>query len=199
MGHFLVSRCALYLFGPKGLALAHERGIPGERKARRSHPRTLAARSRGRSSRRRWPTCRGTPAAPPGESAAGPRRAPGLGRPVEGVLAIGERSSGLPFSAEERDFARTLGLQALAALENTRLLRLREEKLRQDRELQVAREIQRGLFPPSPPELTGFEVAAESRPCYEVGGDAYDWVPLGGKRLALVVADVSGKGTPPAS
>ena len=39
-------------------------------------------------------------------------------------------------------------------------------------------------------------MAAESRPCYEVGGDAYDWVPLGGERLAFVVADVSGKGTP---
>ena len=39
-------------------------------------------------------------------------------------------------------------------------------------------------------------MAAESRPCYEVGGDSYDWIPLEGGRLALVVADVSGKGTP---
>ena len=37
---------------------------------------------------------------------------------------------------------------------------------------------------------------AESRPCYEVGGDSYDWIPLDGGRLALVIADVSGKGTP---
>jgi sigma-B regulation protein RsbU (phosphoserine phosphatase) len=115
---------------------------------------------------------------------------------VEGVLAIGERASGMPFSEEDRDFAQTLARQALAALENARLHRLREEKQRQDRELQIAREIQRSLFPPRQPEVPGFEVAAESHPCYEVGGDSYDWVQLEGDRLALVIADVSGKGTP---
>jgi sigma-B regulation protein RsbU (phosphoserine phosphatase) len=118
------------------------------------------------------------------------------GARVEGVLAIGERASGMPFSEGDREIAQTLARQALAALENARLQRVREEKQRQDRELQIAREIQMSLFPPRPPELSGFEVAAESRPCYEVGGDSYDWIPLGGERLALVIADVSGKGTP---
>jgi sigma-B regulation protein RsbU (phosphoserine phosphatase) len=118
------------------------------------------------------------------------------GARVEGFLAVGERSSGVPFSAEEKEFARTLGVQTWAALENARLLRIREAKQRQDRELQVAREIQHGLFPKHPPEAVGFEVAAESRPCYEVGGDAYDWLELGDGRVALMVADVSGKGTP---
>jgi sigma-B regulation protein RsbU (phosphoserine phosphatase) len=73
---------------------------------------------------------------------------------------------------------------------------VREEKRRQDRELRIAREIQASLFPPKPPEVPGFDVAAVSRPGYEVGGDSYDWVPLDGGRLALVVADVSGKGAP---
>ena len=39
-------------------------------------------------------------------------------------------------------------------------------------------------------------MAGESRPCFEVGGDSYDWIPLASDRLALVVADVAGKGTP---
>jgi sigma-B regulation protein RsbU (phosphoserine phosphatase) len=111
-------------------------------------------------------------------------------------LAIGERSSGTPFSEEDRDFAQTLSRQALAALENARLHRLRAEKQRQDRELQIAREIQRSLFPTRHPDVPGFELAGESRSCYEVGGDGYDWIPLGGDRLALVIADVAGKGTP---
>ena len=115
---------------------------------------------------------------------------------VLGVLAIGERASGQAFSEDDRDVAETLARQSLAAIENVRLQRIRDEKQRQDRELQIARGIQESLLPARAPEVAGFEVAGESRPCYEVGGDAYDWIPLAGDRLALVVADVAGKGTP---
>jgi len=197
MGHFVVSRCALYLFGPQGLSLAHERGLrrdvetvplpPDEARATLEGllgPRVVAELPDG-PLRRRLEEARLVLAVP---LTAGTR--------VEGLLAIGERASGKPFSEEDRDFAQTLARQALAALENARLHRLREEKQRQDRELQIAREIQRSLFPPRQPDVPGFEVAAESHPCYEVGGDSYDWVELGGDRLALVIADVSGKGTP---
>jgi sigma-B regulation protein RsbU (phosphoserine phosphatase) len=197
MGHFVVSRCALYVFGPRGLSLAHERGLRREveraplalDEARAAvggllGPRAVAELPDG-PLRRQLEEARLVLAVP---LTAGAR--------VEGVLAIGERASGRPFSEEDRDFAQTLARQAMAALENARLHRLREEKQRQDRELQIAREIQRSLFPPRQPEVPGFEVAAESHPCYEVGGDSYDWVPLGGDRLALVIADVSGKGTP---
>jgi len=197
MGHFVVSRCAVYLCGARGLALAHGRGLrrevegapipPEEARAALQDllaPRAVAELPDG-PLRRRLEEARLALAVP---LAAGAR--------VEGVLAIGERASGAPFSEEDRDFAQTLAHQALAALENARLRRVREEKQRQDRELQIAREIQQSLFPPRRPEVPGFEVAAESRPCYEVGGDSYDWIHLGGDRIALVVADVSGKGTP---
>ena len=197
MGHFVVSRCAVYLSGPRGLSLAHGRGlrreletapIPPEeaRKAleRLTRPQAVAELPEG-PLRRLLEQARLALAVP---LSAGAR--------VEGVLAIGERASGMPFSEEDREIAQTLARQALAALENARLQRVREEKQRQDRELQIAREIQRSLLPPRPPEVAGFEVAAESRPCFEVGGDSYDWIPLGGERLALVIADVAGKGTP---
>jgi sigma-B regulation protein RsbU (phosphoserine phosphatase) len=46
------------------------------------------------------------------------------------------------------------------------------------------------------PQVEGFELAAISRSCYEVGGDYYDVIRLDGGRLAMVIADVSGKGTP---
>jgi phosphoserine phosphatase RsbU/P len=197
MGHFVVSRCALFLLGPRGLTLAYERGllravenapIPPEEARTALHdllgPKNVAELPNG-PLRRRLEEARLTLAVP---LTAGER--------VEGVLAIGERASRTPFSAEDRDFAQTLARQAFAALESARLHRLRVEKQRQDRELQLAREIQRSLFPPQPPEIPGFEVAAESRSCYEVGGDCYDWINLGSGRLALVIADVSGKGTP---
>jgi sigma-B regulation protein RsbU (phosphoserine phosphatase) len=84
----------------------------------------------------------------------------------------------------------------MAALESVRLHRIRLEKERQDRELQIAREIQQSLFPRSCPAVPGFEVVAASRPCRQVGGDHYDFIPLPDGGLALAVADVSGKGTP---
>jgi sigma-B regulation protein RsbU (phosphoserine phosphatase) len=77
-----------------------------------------------------------------------------------------------------------------------RLHVVRVEKQRQDREMQIAREIQQSLFPASWPAVPGFQVAAESRPCYQVGGDHYDFIPLPNGHLALGIADVSGKGAP---
>jgi phosphoserine phosphatase RsbU/P len=197
MGHFLVSRCAVYLRGPGGLSLACGRG---PRRELDSAPIPLdQARGvlEGLTSPR---AVSELPAGPLRQRLEEARLALAVplstGERIEGVLAIGERASGLPFSDEDREIARTLAQQAMSALENARLQRVREEKQRQDRELQVAREIQRSLLPARAPELAGFELAGESRPCYEVGGDSYDWIRLGDERLALVIADVSGKGTP---
>jgi serine phosphatase RsbU (regulator of sigma subunit) len=68
------------------------------------------------------------------------------------------------------------------------------EKERLDRELQIAREIQIKLLPADLPQVTGFDLAATSRPAREVAGDYYDALLLEPGRLVLVVADVSGKG-----
>ena len=113
-----------------------------------------------------------------------------------GFLAVGARVSGVPFTEEDREFAQTLARQAVAALESVRLHRLSVEQQRRDREMQIAREIQQSLFPESFPTVPGFEVFAQSLPCYEVGGDHYDVIPLPGGRLAVAIADVSGKGAP---
>jgi sigma-B regulation protein RsbU (phosphoserine phosphatase) len=119
-----------------------------------------------------------------------------VGSKVEGLVAVGERASGTPFADEDLDFAQTLARQAAAALETARLHRMRVEKERQDRELHIAREIQESLFPRERPRWPGLELAAESHPCHEVGGDYYDFFSLGGERWAIAIADVSGKGAP---
>jgi sigma-B regulation protein RsbU (phosphoserine phosphatase) len=118
------------------------------------------------------------------------------GERLSGLVAVGERSGGRPFGEEDLDFAAALARQTQAALEGARAHRVRLEKERQDRDLEIARGIQQSLFPRSAPRVAGFEVVAESRSCYQVGGDYYDFIPLDGERLALVIADVSGKGTP---
>jgi sigma-B regulation protein RsbU (phosphoserine phosphatase) len=115
---------------------------------------------------------------------------------LSGLLAVGERPGGRAFGEEDLEFAGALARQAQAALEGARLHRVRLEKERQDRDLQIARGIQQSLFPRRFPEVEGFDVLAQSRSCFQVGGDYYDFIRLDAGRLALVVADVSGKGTP---
>ncbi len=68
----------------------------------------------------------------------------------------------------------------------------------QDQELQRAREIQESLLPKEIPQLPGFEVASAWQPARAVGGDYFDVLKLDENRLAICIADVSGKGVPAA-
>ncbi len=61
-------------------------------------------------------------------------------------------------------------------------------------QLQIAREIQLSLLPASAPCVDGFEIAGASHPAEEVGGDYFDYVPMRGGRLGLVIGDVVGHG-----
>jgi phosphoserine phosphatase RsbU/P len=197
MGHLMVSRCALYRLREGRLALAHARGLGGEELARA----VSEAEARSVLDLLRAPLdVSDLPEGPvrDGLAAAGMALLVPLsaGKRDLGFLAVGARVSGVPFTEEDREFAQTLGRQAAASLESVRLHRLGVEQQRRDREMQIAREIQQSLFPECCPTVPGFDVFARSVPCYEVGGDHYDFIPLPGGRLALAVADVSGKGAP---
>lgn len=76
--------------------------------------------------------------------------------------------------------------------------RILREKEAIERELAIAREVQRELLPPSAPALRGLELAAACVPAVGVGGDLYDFIPFADDRIGLVIADVSGKGIPAA-
>ena len=80
-----------------------------------------------------------------------------------------------------------------ASIEHLR--HIEREKLRLDEELGIARRIQRSLLPPSTPKIDGLCIADLCEPALEVGGDYYDFFQLAPRRLGLLVADVSGKGT----
>ena len=75
------------------------------------------------------------------------------------------------------------------------LLKQSAEKRRLEEELRIARDIQMSLLPSGPVTIPGLAVTAMCRPAREVGGDYYDFMPLGEHRLGVIVADVSGKGT----
>jgi serine phosphatase RsbU (regulator of sigma subunit) len=78
------------------------------------------------------------------------------------------------------------------------LRRTTAEKERVEKELEIARGIQQSFLPENPPVIPGFDLAALNLPAKEVGGDFYDFIPVGSNKWGLVVADVSGKGVPAA-
>ena len=103
------------------------------------------------------------------------------------------------FTEEHVKVLTPLASQVAVAVVNARLyaeLRATEERLRT--ELEIARDIQHGLFPEETPSGSGWEASAHFRPAREVGGDLYDFYELKGGLLGLAVGDVAGKGVPAA-
>jgi serine phosphatase RsbU (regulator of sigma subunit) len=78
---------------------------------------------------------------------------------------------------------------------------LAEEKAKSERflqrieaDLEQAARIQKDLLPKESPRFEGYDISGLNIPCYEVGGDYYDFVTIDSDRLGVVIADVSGKG-----
>jgi sigma-B regulation protein RsbU (phosphoserine phosphatase) len=114
------------------------------------------------------------------------------GKIVAALQLLNKRRGG--FTPEDVDFLLTLSEHMALALENAQLHRALLEKERLEREMALARDIQRSLLPETVPRLPGFDIAVTNEPCYEVGGDYYDFLPLGPDVLLAVIADVEGKG-----
>ncbi len=98
------------------------------------------------------------------------------------------------FTDEDTDVLLTLSGQMAMSLENAQLHHDLLEKERLEREMALARGIQHSLLPETTPVIPGFDIAVMNEPCFEVGGDYYDFLSLGPNTLLVVVADVEGKG-----
>lgn len=77
------------------------------------------------------------------------------------------------------------------------LLELKDKLLVRD-ELEAGRAVQQALMPAGAPRIAGWDVHLVTRSANEVGGDLVDAMPVGAGRVALVLADVAGKGLPAA-
>jgi sigma-B regulation protein RsbU (phosphoserine phosphatase) len=97
------------------------------------------------------------------------------------------------FGDFDRRLLRSIAQQAAIAIEQARLLRLREEERRIQRQLELAADVQRRMLPARVPQIPPLDLAARYVPSFELGGDFYDFIELHG-HLGLVVGDVVGKG-----
>jgi serine phosphatase RsbU (regulator of sigma subunit) len=70
--------------------------------------------------------------------------------------------------------------------------RIGQEQLKRD--LELAHRVQQGLLPTEPPVIAGYEIFDFYEPAQQVGGDFFAYVPLADGAIALVLADVCGKG-----
>ncbi len=100
------------------------------------------------------------------------------------------------FTEEEIKLAQSIANQAAIVIENANLYKESIEKQRIERELAMAGEVQSALLPADKPILNGIDIKAKIVPCSQLSGDLYDFVELGDQRIGIVIADVSGKGTP---
>ena len=88
----------------------------------------------------------------------------------------------------------TFASQAAVAVENALLHEEVTKKRLLDKDLALARQIQRTFLPKFRPRIPGFDISGINLPSQEVGGDYYDFVRITDEQWGLVVGDVSGKG-----
>lgn len=113
-----------------------------------------------------------------------------------GVVGVGAPANKSEYGKEEVEFLQSLGNLALLAIQKNLLLEERIENKRMEEELELARTIQRGLFPSSIPEISGFDLKATNISSHQVGGDYYDIVKSPDGGYIVAIADVTGKGVP---
>jgi len=91
-------------------------------------------------------------------------------------------------------FIQTLTNIIVVAIENKRMAKIDLKQERFKKDLEVASAMQQMLFPHDLPTNKRMDISAKYKPRHEVGGDYYDFIPLGEDEYIICIADVSGKG-----
>ncbi|MCF8241144.1 MAG: SpoIIE family protein phosphatase [Melioribacteraceae bacterium] len=113
---------------------------------------------------------------------------------TKGLILLGRRKNEVEYTQSDIEFVSSVGSLAIISIENARLFEEAIEKQRLEKDLEIARNIQRNLLPGRIPQLKNFEIAAFNKSARQVGGDYYDVVTLDDHRTLIAIADVSGKG-----
>ncbi len=113
---------------------------------------------------------------------------------VRGVILLGKRLTGKPFSQSDLEYISSVASLAVISIENSRLFKEALEKQKLEKDLELARTIQKNLLPKKIPVFENVEIAAYNKTAKQVGGDYYDVIQLDQDNLLIAIADVSGKG-----
>ncbi|HMY73344.1 MAG TPA: SpoIIE family protein phosphatase, partial [Blastocatellia bacterium] len=114
---------------------------------------------------------------------------------VSGMIYVDNPYHSNRFTERDLQLLKLIADVASIRIENVRLLEVQQEQKRLANELAVASEIQLRLHPAAPPPIPGYDMIGVSFPCYEVGGDYFDFIEKRDGRYVIALGDVSGKGT----
>ncbi len=115
-------------------------------------------------------------------------------REIIGIIYSDRISNLEQFKDEDLKLLTLLSNLAAVKIENSKLIDQAIEKEKMEKELALAAKIQEDFLPKENPPCKKFEIVGYNTPCYQVGGDYYDFIDIDPSLLGIVVADVSGKG-----
>jgi sigma-B regulation protein RsbU (phosphoserine phosphatase) len=119
------------------------------------------------------------------------------GQPL-GVIQIDTLNQRARFTDQDLEVLATVASQAAVSIDNAKMHEQVMAQRAMQRDLELARRMQRSLLPSAPPQVPGYFFFDYYQAARQVGGDYYDYVQLPGGRYAVIVGDVAGKGVPAA-
>ncbi|MFQ6035124.1 MAG: PP2C family protein-serine/threonine phosphatase [Sedimentisphaerales bacterium] len=102
------------------------------------------------------------------------------------------------FDEDDIHLARAVASQCAVAITNAKFYAEAIEGQRAAEQMRLAGVIQRRMIPAKPPVMPGLDIAATYIPCFDVGGDLYDFLQVSDRCIVVAIADVIGKGIPAA-
>jgi len=102
------------------------------------------------------------------------------------------------FYQDDINLARAVASQCAVAITNAKFYAEAIQGQRAAEQMRLAGLIQRKMIPQKAPQLPGLDIAATYIPCFDVGGDFYDFLQISEDCIAIAIADVIGKGMPAA-
>ncbi|MGE3174518.1 MAG: PP2C family protein-serine/threonine phosphatase [Planctomycetota bacterium] len=116
------------------------------------------------------------------------------GKRTVGVIYVDSRAVRREFSARDLALFGAISAQLAISLENARLHADSIEKVRLQKDVEIAQRIQQHLMPAVPHDLDGVDLALRYVAAEQASGDTYDFVPLRERKVAVMVGDVTGHG-----
>lgn len=113
---------------------------------------------------------------------------------VIGVIYVDSRAARREFSDRDLALFSAISAQLAVSLENARLHADSLEKVRLQKDVEIAQRIQQHLIPQVPKDCEGLDLSLRYVAASKASGDSYDFVPLGDGRLAVMIGDVTGHG-----